>query len=388
MKIVRLADCVTKVATWNPARADENERFSYIDIGAVNQQSKKIDGAGLLRCAEAPSRARQLVEVDDVLVSSVRPNLNAVAKVLDDSNKATASTGFCVLRANKNVIDPNYLFNWVKTDLFINDMVKKATGASYPAVTDKIVFNSTIPLPSLAEQKRIASILDKAAEIKAKREQAIAKLDELAQSTFVEMFGEQISSSNKTVNDFFEVNVNRYETNLTDTDSVAFVPMSAVSEISKAIDNEEARTYSDVKKGYTPIKRGDLIVAKITPCYENGKQAIATVSTQFAYGSTEFHTFRSSNKDLVTLLHYYLQTKNVMRDGAANMKGAAGQRRVPDSFFKSLPFSLPAANELSKFCAVIASKNKRRAEQVRQLAVIDNTIQSLQHQAFTTGFNA
>jgi type I restriction enzyme S subunit len=164
--------------------------------------------------------------------------------------------------------------------------------------------------------------------------------------------------------------------------------MSAVSEISKAIVNEQSRTYGEVKKGYTPIKHGDLIVAKITPCYENGKQAIANVSSQFAYGSTEFHTFRSSNKDLVTLLHYYLQTKNVMREGAANMKGAAGQRRVPDSFFKSLPFALPATNDLNKFGAAIASQNKRRAEQIRQLAVIENTNQSLQHQAFTTGFAA
>jgi hypothetical protein len=75
-----------------------------------------------------------------------------------------------------------------------------------------------------------------------------------------------------------------------------------------------------------------------------------------------------------------------MREGAANMKGAAGQRRVPDSYFKSLPFFLPATSALNTFSAVIASQNKRRAEQVRQLMVINNTIQSLQHQAFTTGF--
>lgn len=384
---VKLGECVTKAATWNPLNSDVEE-FTYVDLSAVDQVKKEIIKEHKINSCEAPSRARQIIEVNDVLVSTVRPNLNGVCKVSSRFHLATASTGFCVLRAKDNILNHSYLFNWVKNINFVNDMVNKATGASYPAVSDRIIYDSLIPLPPLTEQQRIATILDKAEEIRRKREQSIAKLDQLAQSTFIEMFGEHFSGSNKTVNDFFEVNVNRYATNLKDSDSVSFIPMSAVSEISKTIKHEETRAYSEVKKGYTPIKSGDLIVAKITPCYENGKQAIATVSTKFAYGSTEFHTFRSCNKELVTLLHYYLQTKKVMREGAANMKGAAGQKRVPDAYFKSLPFSLPSKREVDKFTAFIACKNEHRAEQSRQLVVIEKNIQSLQHQAFSTGFRA
>src|SRR5690606_19972428 len=104
---------------------------------------------------------------------------------------ATASTGFTVLRARGDQVDRSYLFHWVKHPRFVDEMVRKATGASYPAVSDRIVRESLIPLPALAEQRRIATILDKADALRAKRREAIAKLDHLLQSVFLDMFGDQ-----------------------------------------------------------------------------------------------------------------------------------------------------------------------------------------------------
>ena len=73
-------------------------------------------------------------------------------------------------------------------------MVLQATGANYPAVTDKIVKSSKIPLPALSEQKRIAAILDKADALRAKRRAALAKLDTLLQATFLDMFGDPVTN--------------------------------------------------------------------------------------------------------------------------------------------------------------------------------------------------
>ncbi len=73
-------------------------------------------------------------------------------------------------------------------------MVKKATGASYPAVSDKIIFDSLLPLPPLAEQRRIADILDKADALRAQRRAALAELDTLTQSTFLDLFGDPASN--------------------------------------------------------------------------------------------------------------------------------------------------------------------------------------------------
>ncbi|UIP96685.1 restriction endonuclease subunit S [Acinetobacter johnsonii] len=192
--LVAIKDCVVKAKTWNPVVEAKDETITYIDIAAVDKDLKKIVEPTLCLGAEAPSRARQLVQTNDVLVSTVRPNLNSVAVVTEEFSGATASTGYTVLRPLPEVLDTQYLFHWVKTGHFINEMIKLATGQSYPAVSDKIILNSKIPLPPLAEQRRIASILDQADVLRQKRQQAIEKLDQLLQATFIDVFGDPVSN--------------------------------------------------------------------------------------------------------------------------------------------------------------------------------------------------
>ena len=189
-----LGSCVLRVETWNPLRAAPDEEFRYIDLGAVDQDTKSITEAREIACAEAPSRARQLVRTGDVLVSTVRPNLNGVARVPNDLNGATASTGFCVLRPDPEKLSGSYLFHWVKSAAFVGDMVSKATGASYPAVSDRIIFESLFPLPPLEEQHRIAAILDQAETLRTHRRTALALLDSLTQSLFLDMFGDPVAN--------------------------------------------------------------------------------------------------------------------------------------------------------------------------------------------------
>lgn len=173
---------IERVQTWNPAREPERE-FDYIDLSAVDNTRKVITSATQMRGAAAPSRARQLVAVGDVLVSTVRPNLNAVAVVPPALDGATASTGFTVLRPSARV-DGRYLFHWVRSPDFVGDMVRKSTGASYPAVSDRIVKESEVPAPPIAEQRRIAAILDRADAIRLKRRQVLAHLQEILPARF------------------------------------------------------------------------------------------------------------------------------------------------------------------------------------------------------------
>lgn len=191
---VAIRDVVRPVGTHNPARASSSAEFVYIDLSAVDQDRKVIAGARQVACSEAPSRARQLVVTNDVLVSTVRPNLNGVACVSQEMDGATASTGFCVLRPDAARIDAAYLFQWVKTSDFVADMVRKATGASYPAVSDRIVLDSCIPLPSLSAQRRIAEVLDRTDALRTKRRDALAQLDSLTQSIFLDMFGNPVTN--------------------------------------------------------------------------------------------------------------------------------------------------------------------------------------------------
>lgn len=173
-----IADCVGKCQTWNP-KSSAAGSFDYIDLSSVDKGTKSIASTERYECSDAPSRARQLVETGDVLVATVRPNLNGVAAVNGAHHGMTASTGYCVLRPDKDRLDSRFLFHWVRTRVFVRRMVEVATGANYPAVSDGKIKASKIPLPPLADQKRIAGILDAADALRAKRHEALAQLDTL-----------------------------------------------------------------------------------------------------------------------------------------------------------------------------------------------------------------
>lgn len=171
-------------------------KFTYIDLSAVNQATKQIDDFTILAVDEAPGRARQIVKVGDVLVSTVRPNLNAVALVGSEFNGATASTGFCVLRSNRSIVEPGILFAWAQNQLFIEQLTSQAKGASYPAVTDNVVKALEIPMPPLDEQKRIVARLDsmraKTSEMTAAYDAKMTAAKNLRQSILEAAFAGQL----------------------------------------------------------------------------------------------------------------------------------------------------------------------------------------------------
>lgn len=170
---VPLSNLMSPVETWSSAR-ETRSSIQYIDIGSVDREKKEISSVAWISPQEAPSRAKYKVCAGDILVSTVRPGLNAVAVVPTAMSGAIASSGFAVLRVDETKAVGSFVFHWVRTRAFVDDMVRQATGASYPAVSNAVVGASKIPLLPVQEQWRIASILDKADAIRRKRQEAIA----------------------------------------------------------------------------------------------------------------------------------------------------------------------------------------------------------------------
>jgi len=168
--------------------------IDYIDISSVDNIKKKIISFQTMNAKDAPSRAKQLLKKYDILVSTVRPNLNAVAVVESETdNLMVGSTGYCVLRCKDNM-DFRYLFNFCQSQYFIDDMSSQATGASYPAVSTAIVRSSLIPNYPVDDQRRIASELDKITDLIDKRKEQLEKLDVLVKARFVELFGDPVKN--------------------------------------------------------------------------------------------------------------------------------------------------------------------------------------------------
>ena len=163
----------------------------YIDISAIDSSTNEIKEPTTMLLKDAPSRAQQVVEKNDILVSLVRPNLKNIALICDDKNNLVASSGFCVLRTKEN---PRFLKYIVLGEPFTNYLISRTSGANYPAVREDDVKGYSIPLPPLPEQEKIVAELDCLSGIIEKKKQQLKELDALAQSIFYEMFGDPIEN--------------------------------------------------------------------------------------------------------------------------------------------------------------------------------------------------
>ncbi|MHB1012306.1 MAG: restriction endonuclease subunit S [Desulfobacteria bacterium] len=155
------------------------------------------------------------------------------------------------------------------------------------------------------------------------------------------------------------VNPSRSEVNgLQDDTEVSFVPMEAVSEYG-GLRLDQTRSLADVATGYTYFREGDVVVAKITPCFENGKGSIADGLTNgLGFGTTELHVLRplaSLDREFL----FYLTISHPFRSiGAAYMYGAGGQKRVPDDFVRDFRHPIPPLDEQG---AIVAFLNRETA---------------------------
>lgn len=161
-------------------------------------------------------------------------------------------------------------------------------------------------------------------------------------------------------------------------EKVSFIPMSAVDAASVSAVDRETRLYSEVSKGYTPFLDGDLLVAKITPCFENGKIVHAHLTRRYGFGSTEFHVVRPhTNRADARYLVHFLRQDRVRREGEGRMTGSAGQRRVPDHFLAGLSVPLPPLPEQRRIAEILDKADALRAKRRAALAQLDTLTHSI-----------
>lgn len=159
---------------------------------------------------------------------------------------------------------------------------------------------------------------------------------------------------------------------------VDFLPMSAVRAELTTVRATEQRTFQAVQKGYTNFADGDVLLAKITPCFENGKIAVAHLNTDYGFGSTEFHVIRADRTRLDgRYLVHFLRRNEIRLDGARNMTGSGGQRRVPRHYLSSLSVPLPPLPEQNRIADILDQVDALRAKRREALVELDNLKQSI-----------
>ena len=184
-----------------------------------------------------------------------------------------------------------------------------------------------------------------------------SKFDGL-KSQFIEMFGNPMVDEQKyplkRLGDCCVINPKRSKVTISDSDPVSFVPMPSVSEEGYLQDVSDSE-YDSVKKGFTYFENGDVLFAKITPCMENGKGAIAhDLTNGIGMGSTEFHVLRPIDGKSNSYWLFTLTKLPEFREKAAhNMSGTGGQQRVRADFLENFMIGLPPIelqNDLESIC--------------------------------------
>ncbi|MDP3422649.1 MAG: restriction endonuclease subunit S [Burkholderiaceae bacterium] len=155
---------------------------------------------------------------------------------------------------------------------------------------------------------------------------------------------------------------------LTDDLQVSFVPMAAVGAADGCMDVSTLRTYVEVKKGYTHFRNGDVLFAKVTPCMENGKMAVArNLQNGVGFGSTEFHVLRPGDSVDAQYLYHFVSSQTFRKEAARHMTGAVGLRRVPTAFLESAEIPLPPLARQREIVAEIEKQFSRLDEAVANL---------------------
>lgn len=378
-----MGDFLEPIRTWNPSRVGGDD-FMYVDVSAVDSATKRIARPVRVGAAEAPSRARRLIRTGDVLVSTVRPNLNAIAVVPPTLDGATASTGFAVLRPSSE-LDERYLFHWVRTPAFVSDMVKKSTGASYPAVSERIVKESNIPLPSAKEQRRIAGILDAADAIRSKRKAVVAHVDALTHSVFNALFGELEASSTvgelATIQGGLQVSTARAR-------HPVEVPYLRVANAHRGrFDLAEIKTLraTEAEVARTRLIAGDLLFVEghANPA-EVGR--VARWSDQIPLCVHQNHLIRA-RLDTSRLLPRFAEMWLNSDPGARHFRRAgrttSGLNTISASTVRSAPIAVPPLADQQAFVARVAHIDAVRTTVQRALADDDELFASLQSRAFS-----
>ena len=270
--------------------------------------------------------------------------------------------------------DNNIPIEFIKYFLFhhTDRIFKEAAGCAQPNISPKQIGKYKVPIIDDSRMKYVVEILDSLTRIINKRKRQLNYLDELIKARFVELFGDPLNNTKgwgeQRLGECCVINPKKnIDSRLEEDLVISFIPMASVSENGEILKLED-RFYRDVKNGFTYFCEGDVLFAKITPCMENGKGAVAVgLKNSIGFGSTEFHVLRPIKEKSNSYWLYVLTSFDFFRKKAEeNMTGSAGQKRVQASFLENIKISVPPITLQIEFEQFVHQVNKSKLLAVSQ----------------------
>ena len=345
---------------------------------------------------------KKIAEKGDIFISVRAP----VGPTNVCPEKSCVGRGLAAIRGLSG-IEPFFILYLMRT--YENVLAGKGAGTTFNAITGSQLKTFEVPLPPLPEQRRIVAKIE---ELFTKLDAGInelhkaqSQLKRYRQSVLKAAFEGKLTESWRaehqdeiqpiatitgdlpdgwvwtTLAEISELNPRIDKQSIDDDLEVTFLPMKSVEALSGKIDLSETKRFSELKgKSYTPFHDGDILFAKVTPCMENGKIAIAhDLKNGIGFGSTEFHVIRLREQRSKQFFFFYFLQQSFRQEAKRAMTGAVGLLRVPTDYMRRVPIPLPLLPEQQAIVSEVESRlsvadevektvttELKRAEQLRQ----------------------
>ena len=334
----------------------------YLATGSVNDDG--ILAPELVTYESRPSRADLSAKLGDVCFARMQAT-RKVLRIDEAGAEAILSTGFAVLRPNPEYLYSGYLRSWVASDAFQFAKDRLCTGATQKAITNAKITTLPIPLPPLAEQKRIAEVLDAADALRAKRREALAQLDTLLQSTFLDMFGDPVTNPmglpRETLKSAFEFTTGKLDSNAAVEGGK--YPFFTCARETSAIDDYAF----------------DCEALLLAGNNANADYSVKHYKGRFnAYQRTYVITI---NESALTYAYARLALEYLLGDLKRFSKGT-NTKYLTMVILDRMPILVPPLDLQRRFAAVVESIEEQKASQRAHMAELDTLFASLQSRAF------
>lgn len=385
----KLKDVVNNVKTITKTLSDKD-----IYIGLENITSNT--GEYIPTNEKQSISSAAVFQQSNILFPKLRPYLN---KVYLAEFAGKCSTEFHVFEAK--CINPNFLTILLRSNIILAQTKHLMTGNTLPRLQTTDIENIVLPIISNEEQEEIVNIYQRALNDKVKKYEEAKSLLENIDTFLLEtldivsnqqhekksifstsvsnLIGQRLDVS--SYKEHFEMLSNKYPNRklsslveidpaikfvgFNDDTTISFIPMECIDEKYGEISERREISISQIK-GYTKFEEGDLLWAKITPCMQNGKSAIArNLKNGVGCGSTEYYVIRPKTEDLlIDYVYLILRHSEVLKAAQGSFGGSAGQQRVSSQYMKSIVIPFPSKG-IQQSIVDIVKERKQRAKQLQ-----------------------
>ena len=352
VEVKKLIDVVLSSGQYgsNTSATDYQEgKPRYIRITDINDDGSLNDD---IKTAEVIEDKYRLIPGDIVFA---RTGATVGKTYMHETGNAIYAGYLIKYQMNESKMKPAFMKAFTHSKTYYNWVANSQKVGAQPNISAAQYDNMPVLVPQIEKQEEFLAIChqaDKSGFVGVK-------------SQFIEMFGNPLSQVQRypleKLGDCCVLNPRRPSISLSDTDMVSFVPMPCVSENGYLQDVADEE-YGKVKKGFTYFENKDVLFAKITPCMENGKGAIAQELTNgIGMGSTEFHVLRPIEGKSNSYWLLALTRMPIFREQASkNMSGTGGQKRVGASFLDNFMVGLPPVEEQNRFERIYKQADKSK----------------------------